>query len=115
MEIDQIREEYNAQHIPPPPLLNIQNVVDRYELVHLLRRGKKGKAAGPDAITKDVAAAAPQEIARLWHPILVKTAVACREPCDFKSGFVAAFYKGKGAQHLATSQRNIHLSNTLSK
>eukprot|EP00959_Pyramimonas_sp_CCMP1952_P046144 963789-Pyramimonas_sp.AAC.1 len=93
----------------------VENMIPKAELTMCFRKLAKGKAPGPDGLRGEVFGAAPEEMSRIFHPVMVKASVAMREPADWKCGFIAAFYKGKGDSRLAKNQRSVHLSNVLCK
>ena len=74
-----------------------------------------GPQPGPDGVRDAFCKIAPAEMARLFDPLLCKTAITKSEPLSFKDGRVVWFWKGKRPQNLDSNQRNILKANTIGK
>ena len=99
----------------------VQGQLDR-ELIFSLteveqgfRRAKRGRATGLDCLPDDILAALPEEMARIWHPLLAKVTARIQEPLSFKGGRFAELFKGNGDQRRREADRSIFLSNGVAK
>ena len=79
------------------------------------RRAKRGRATGLDCLPDDILAALPEELARIWHPLLAKVTARIQEPLSFKGGRFAELFKGSGDQRRCEAYRSIFLSNGIAK
>eukprot|EP00959_Pyramimonas_sp_CCMP1952_P328004 6866906-Pyramimonas_sp.AAC.1 len=80
-----------------------------------MRRASLNAAAGGDGLRGALSKVAPEEMTRIFLPLLFKVALTGKEPLGFKDGRVAWFYKGAKEVYLAKNQRNILKANTLGK
>ena len=85
------------------------------ELEGIYNNAGKGKAAGTDAIRPEILAAAPQAMARVFHPIVVKSALCFEEPLAWKGGVRMELFKGKSSILECKSYRDILVSDISGK
>ncbi|CAK0907823.1 unnamed protein product, partial [Prorocentrum cordatum] len=114
-DADGVAADYNkrTRHAGPGP--KIQNIIPKHQLTSQLAAAKRGRRGGPDQLTDDMSRASPEGMARLLHPVLVKTHFESTEPIAAKGGYSAYFRKGQGAMELQKSYRGILLNNTIGK
>ena len=79
------------------------------------RRAHKGRAPGLDGIPDDLLAVLPCEMARVWHPLMVKMTIRVQEPLAFKGGRFAELFKGKGDPRECGLSRSIFLASGVAK
>ena len=87
-----------------PASLALSCVPSFFDTKSLMHRCKMGPQPGPDGVRDAFCKIAPAEMARLYDPLLCKTAVTKSEPLSFKDGRVVWFWKGKGPQNLDSNQ-----------
>ncbi|CAK0855883.1 unnamed protein product [Prorocentrum cordatum] len=114
-DIEGVVKHYNNKTAHTKPIPHINNVQTIHNLTAALAASKKGKRGGPDGNTDDMARAAPRQIARLLHPIMMKMQLMTTEPISAKGGFSTHFSKGQGQLHLQKAYRGILLNNTIGK
>ncbi|CAK0850222.1 unnamed protein product, partial [Prorocentrum cordatum] len=114
-DIEGVVKYYNNKTAHTKPIPHIDNVQTIHNLTSALAAAKKGKRGGPDGNTDDMARAAPRQIARLLHPIMMKMQMMTTEPISAKGGFSTHFSKGQGQLHLQKAYRGILLNNTIGK
>ena len=85
------------------------------ELEAGFRRAHKGRAPGLDGIPDDLLAVLPCEMARVWHPLMVKMTIRVQEPLAFKGGRFAELFKGKGGPRECGLSRSIFLASGVAK
>ncbi|CAK0888528.1 unnamed protein product, partial [Prorocentrum cordatum] len=114
-DADGVAADYNkrTRHAGPGP--KIQNIIPKHQLTSQLAAAKRGRRGGPDQLTDDVSRASPEGMARLLHPVLVKTHFESTEPIAAKGGYSTYFHRGQGAMELQKSYRGILLNNTIGK
>ena len=84
------------------------------QLVLRFARSKR-KAFGEDLIGGELLAAAPQELANLYHPGVVSSALLCHHPVQHKGAQLQELYKGKGNSTSMLNHRDISLADTVGK
>ena len=90
----------------------IQNIMSPFDFGSRITRQSCGhKAPGFDCSTPELAAIAPEQYVRLFHPIHVKMSVTCTEPLQLKGSINAAVPKKGIAQHTCSDHRAITLRN----
>ncbi|CAK0875669.1 unnamed protein product, partial [Prorocentrum cordatum] len=114
-DIEGVVTYYNNKTAHTKPIPHIDNAQTIHNLTSALAAAKKGKRGGPDGNTDDMARAAPRQIARLLHPIMMKMQLMTTEPISAKGGFSTHFSKGQGQLHLQKAYRGILLNNTIGK
>ncbi|CAK0796579.1 unnamed protein product, partial [Prorocentrum cordatum] len=114
-DADGVAADYNkrARHEGPEP--KIQNAMPKHQLTSQLAAAKRGRRGGPDQLTDDMSRASPEGMARLLHPVLIKTHFESTEPIAAKGGYPTYFHNGQGAMELQKSNRGILLNNTIGK
>ena len=95
--------------------LDSQLVPSLFEMERLYASICRGKAAGVDSIPPEAFAAAPQAMARLYHPIIVKSVLRFEEPLAWKGGSCIELYKGKGPFLDCKSYRDVLVSDISGK
>ena len=93
----------------------IGNVCDLAALRLAFAKARSGKAPGIDGIADDFMRAAPDELARVYHPLLAKMALQCKEPVTYKGGLAVDLYKGSGRVADMGRYRSILLNATVCK
>eukprot|EP00438_Fugacium_kawagutii_P024263 Skav223124 [mRNA] locus=scaffold419:845478:860783:- [translate_table: standard] len=89
------------------------DLADVPALVHLeqsMRRVSMRKAVGPDHIPGEICHLAPDAMAELYFPLLVKMVVFGMEPVEFKGGRLTMAWKRKGPQSECSSYRSLLVS-----
>ena len=81
----------------------------------LFSKAATRRAAGPDGIIDDLAHIAPVEMARLYHPLYTKAAMATVEPLAHKGGWQTSFDKPNSTAEDLSRMRMILLNNTIAK
>lgn len=97
-----------------PANLELTQVPSLTELEGCFRRIKPRKAAGTDGIQSDICGLASVQLARKFHPILMKLYLKGEEPIQCKGGRVVAAYKHGPATDI-NNYRNLLLSSHLGK
>jgi hypothetical protein len=110
-----VRHLQGARGKAPLQHHSIDNVCSLSALTALFRGSQPGRAGGPDAISDDFFRAAPDALARLYHPLLVKIALLGREPILVKGGIAVPLYKGSGAYDDPNRFRSILLNSVVCK
>ena len=95
--------------------LDASTIPSLIELEGLYASTARGKAAGVDSIPPEAFAIAPQAMARLFHPIVVKSALRFEEPLAWKGGTCIELFKGKGAFLECKSYRDVLVSDIAGK
>ena len=93
----------------------IDNVCSLGGLKLSFAHARPGKAGGPDGILDDYMRAAPDEMARAFHPLMVKMALRCEEPLLYKGGVAVDLYKGSGPSSSMARYRSILLNSAVCK
>ncbi|CAK0892945.1 unnamed protein product, partial [Prorocentrum cordatum] len=114
-DIEGVVKYYNNKTAHTKPIPHIDNVQTIHNLTSALAAAKKGRRGGPDGNADDMARAAPRQMARLLHPIMMKMQLMTTEPISAKGGFSTHFSKGQGQLHLQKAYRGILLNNTIGK
>ncbi|CAK0856219.1 unnamed protein product, partial [Prorocentrum cordatum] len=112
---DGVAADYNkrTRHAGPEP--NIQHIIPKHQLTSQPAAAKRGRRGGPDQLTDDMSRASPEGMARLLHPVLVKTHFESTEPIAAKGGYTTYFHKGQAAMELQKSYRGTLPNNTIGK
>ena len=74
-----------------------------------------GRSGGPDGITQDLTHIAPKQMARIYHPIIVKSQMATVEPLSHKGGWQTSFAKPNAETPDLSGRRMIQLNNVIAK
>lgn len=80
-----------------------QKLVNAPTLVELegcFRRIKPRKAAGADGIKSDICSLAPTQLARKFHPVLMKLFLRGEEPAQMKGGLIVSAHKSGATTQL---------------
>ena len=85
------------------------------EVEAIFAHAHRGRAAGVDAIPPEAYAAAPQAMAKIFHPLMVKAALRFEEPLSWKGGVCIELYKGKGPVLQCKSYRDVLVSDIVGK
>ena len=93
----------------------IDNVITKSECRNLFAKAKANRAGGPDGIIDDFCRIAPEEMARLYHPLLIKAQLAAVEPISHKGGWQTYFAKSSTAKPDLGGRRMILLNNIIAK
>ena len=99
----------------PTCTLDASMVTSLMEVEAIFAHAHRGKAAGIDAIPPEAFAAAPQAMAKIFHPLMVKAALRFEEPLAWKGGVSIKLYKGKGAVLQCKSYRDVLVSDIAGK
>ena len=85
------------------------------ELEGAFRGARRGRQTGLDGLPDDLLAALPCEMARIWHPLMVKMGLRVQEPLAFKGGRYAEIFKGKGDRRSCVASRSVFLASGVGK
>ncbi|CAE7257034.1 unnamed protein product [Symbiodinium sp. CCMP2592] len=85
------------------------------EIESVMRRTKRGKAPGLDQLPSDIFAACPAALARLYHPLFVKTLLNGRQPLQWRGGVLYEAYKRSGHAWLPENHRSLYISSFAGK
>lgn len=64
-------------------------------LLTIFKKMRKGKAAGLDDVSIDLVKTDPKGIARLLHPLIVKTMLTGKQPWSWRGGFSTRVMEGQ--------------------
>ena len=116
LQLSDCRDQYNRLQLDDLQFIPDSLMVPTFEeTLALVRKVKKGKAAGPDTIPADVLAMSPYKTAELLHPLLVKCSLHAQEPFAWKLVLAHELYKGSGTMRMIEHFRSIFLANTCAK
>eukprot|EP00959_Pyramimonas_sp_CCMP1952_P004424 92621-Pyramimonas_sp.AAC.1 len=79
-----VAADYNKMARHAGPGSKIQNMIPEHQLTSQLAAAKRGRRGGLDQLTDDMSRASPVGMARLFHPVLVKTHFESTEPIAAK-------------------------------
>ena len=79
------------------------------------RRVRCGAASGLDGLPPEVFKAAPQHMARLFHPLMVKAALNLIQPVQWRGGILFEAYKRSGSPASVESYRSLFVSSVPGK
>ena len=79
------------------------------------RNVRCGAAAGLDGLPPELFKAAPQEMARLFHPLMAKAALHIAQPIQWRGGVLFEAYKRNGSPSLAENYRSLFVSSVPGK
>ena len=108
-------DAFNALPKPAQIPLDMQSIPDMASIERIILQLKRGKAAGPDAITADLLRLAPPEAARQLMPIFLKASLSLREPIEFRGGTLICLAKKVGAALQCSQFRSILVSSVPAK
>ena len=95
---------------------SIHNIMSPFDFGSRISRQSRGhKAPGFDCSTPELAAIAPEQYIRIFHPLHVKMAVTSTEPLQLKGSINAAVPKKGKVSHTCNDVRAITLRNHLLK
>ena len=75
----------------------------------------KPKGVGEDVLGGELFSCAAHELAKLYHPLVVKASLSVCSPVQWKGGQLMGVYKGKGATSLVLSYRDVVLTDASAK
>ena len=105
-------ERFRSEHDVPIDLSLIPSFLD-VELQ--FRKVRCGTAAGLDGLPPELFRAAPQEMARLFHPLMVKATLCIAQPIQWRGGVLFEAYKHSGSPSLAENYRSLFVSSVPGK
>ena len=79
------------------------------------RQVRCGAASGLDGLPPEVFKAAPQALAALFHPLMVKSALCLVQPVQWRGGILFEAYKNSGSPALSESYRSLFVSSVPGK
>ena len=85
------------------------------QYVGLFAHAKKFKGLSEDLIGTEVFALAPTEMAKIFHPIAMKSAALIQYPLQWRGGFLFELYKGKGEHSQIANYRDVTIADHPSK
>ena len=74
-----------------------------------------GAASGLDGLPPELFKAAPQLLARLFHPLMVKSSLCLAQPVQWRGGVLFEAYKNSGSPSLSDSYRSLFVSSVPGK
>ena len=94
--------EGRGDHVPSDLCVKIggasmNSIPSMAPLVCELAHAKCGKAVGEDGIGGEVFKVAPWSLARVWHPLFVKSALTLRPPLQFRGGMITELLKASAS------------------
>ena len=93
----------------------IENIMTKEENKAAFTIAKMGRRGGTDGLTDDLCRIAPDQMTRLYHPLLVKSQMATVEPLSHKGGWQTSFSKPNATKPDMASRRMILLNNIVAK
>ena len=84
-------------------------------LVREFAHAKIGKAVGEDGVGGEAFRSAPWAMARLWHPLYVKSALTLRPPLQFRGGMVVELLKASGGGSECSHYRDVTVADQSAK
>ena len=109
----QLAERRRRQEYRGP--IDFDVLVSLRELEAVFRAGASGRQPGLDGIVDCAFAAFPTELARLYHPLMVKLGFTVSEPLSFKGGRLSELYKGRGCRAVCDMHLQILVSGVAGK
>eukprot|EP00439_Symbiodinium_sp_Y106_P051172 s4183_g6.t2 len=85
------------------------------EVQNVMRATPRGKAPGLDNLPGEVFASAHQELAALYHPLVIKSMVMTKQPTQWRGGVLYEAYKNSGTCTDVTKFRSLFVSSTVGK
>ena len=79
------------------------------------RRVRCGAAAGLDGLPPELFKAAPQVMAGIFHPLMVKAALHVAQPIQWRGGILFEAFKNSGSPSLAENYRSLFVSSVPGK
>ena len=95
--------------------LDLRAVPSLSALECYLRGTKPRKAPGLDAIPGEVLKLCAQPMARLLHPLILKSALHIRQPVQWRGGTLHAAFKGAGLTSQPSNYRSLFVSSSVGK
>lgn len=95
--------------------LDIDAFPSRWQLMGYVRKLKRGKAPGPNAIPSDLLKAAGPVVVDQMLSLITKIVATSKEPLDWKGGQLVPLWKGKLSHALPEAYRSIFVSNFTTK
>ena len=94
---------------------SINSVPSMSALVCELAHSKSRKAVGEDGIGGEVFKVAPWSLARVWHPLFVKSALTLRPPLQFRGGMITELLKVNASGGECDHYRDITIADHTAK
>ena len=85
------------------------------EVERQFQQVKRGTAPGLDGLPPELFKAAPQILAKLFHPLMVKASLNIAQPVQWRGGVLFEAYKNSGSPTLAENYRSLFVSSVPGK
>ena len=108
-------QRFNDQPWHALPDFDLAQIPSLRDLESIIVRLCSHKAAGPDSLTADLLKLSPPAAARQLLPVMAKTALALREPIEFRGGTLVCLAKKIGASLKCSQYRSILISSVPAK
>ena len=99
--------QFQTQHHVVPDLRGIPTFI---EVELQFRKVRCGAASGLDGLPPELFKAAPQSLARLYHPLMLKAAIQIGQPVQWRGGILFEAFKHNGTPTLAENYRSLFVS-----
>ena len=105
-----------VQYCPPTNIdIDIDIVPTFQEVEAQFRQVRCGAAAGLDGLPPELFRAAPQLLAKLFHPLMVKSSLCIAQPVQWRGGVLFEAYKNSGSPSLSENYRSLFVSSVAGK
>ena len=109
-------EDITCAHRPPTALeLDFAILPTFMDVESQFRKVRPGAAPGLDGLPPEFFRAAPQRLAELFHPLMVKSALRISQPVQWRGGILFEAYKNNGSPSLTENYRSLFVSSVPGK
>ena len=102
-------------HVPMRDAPRASSIPTPSEIMKLIGVSKFKKAVGEDLLGGEIFGKCRYEMAKLFHPLFVKSILQVRPPMQYRGGMAAELYNGKGPQSDTSSYRDVCLADFSAK